>query len=234
MNNNIPVAADYIKNFDYSNKNKVPEDLMICYSTDPYDSYSFIKTKSDTKHEGSVYACDDLKHKKDIEITPGYNGCDKFITLKDLYNSYYKSKDYSNTKTSLQKLKNFCSSIMKNNDYDDYEFSCINLCLNIKQNILYDSLSSNGECGFTEKLTLWIANIIRWVKYIVPVAVIVLGILDFMKAISADKEDEMKKAQQRFIRRLIAAALIFITPFIIEFILNKLGFAANGCGVINL
>jgi len=231
--NSVDDCKDYIKNFDYSNKNKVPEDLMICYSTDPYNSYSFIKTKSDTKYEGTAYACDDLKHKKDIEITPGSNGCDKFITLKDLYNSYYKSKDYSNTKTSLQKLKKYCGSIVKNNDYDDYEFSCINLCLNISDYLPGIEFNS-GTCGFSERLILWIANIIRWVKYIVPVVVIVLGILDFMKAISADKEDEMKKAQQRFIRRLIAAALIFIVPFIIEFILNKMGFDSNGCGIINL
>ena len=58
--------------------------------------------------------------------------------------------------------------------------------------------------------------------------------LDFIKAIGADKEDEMKKAQGRFIRRVIAAALIFIIPFILEFILEKMGFAANGCGIIDL
>ena len=89
-------------------------------------------------------------------------------------------------------------------------------------------------CGFSEKLIIYIANIVKWAKYIVPVIVIVLGILDFIKAIAADKEDEMKKAQGKFIKRLIAAALIFIIPFIIEFVLNKMGFDANGCGIIDL
>ena len=108
-----------------------------------------------------------------------------------------------------------------------------NLCLKI-QDYLPGIEFNSGTCGFSQRLIHWIANIIRWVKYIIPVAVIVLGILDFIKAMSANKEDEMKKAQQRFIRRLIAAALIFIAPFIIEFVLDKLGFAANGCGIINL
>ena len=44
----------------------------------------------------------------------------------------------------------------------------------------------------------------------------------------------MKKAQGRFVKRLIAAALIFIIPFIIEFVLGKMGFDSNGCGIIDL
>ena len=49
--------------------------------------------------------------------------------------------------------------------------------------------------------------------------------------IGADKEDEMKKAQKKFIIRLIAAALVFIIPLIIEFILTKMGFEYNGCAI---
>ena len=64
-----------------------------------------------------------------------------------------------------------------------------------------------------------------------PVLVIVLGILDFIKAIGADKEDEMKKAQKNFIIRLIAAALVFIIPLILEFILIKMGFGYDSCGL---
>ena len=71
----------------------------------------------------------------------------------------------------------------------------------------------------------------KWIKYIAPVLVIVLGILDFIKAIGSDKDDEMKKAQGRFMRRLIAAAIIFLVPFIIEFILTKMGFTVYGCGI---
>lgn len=131
------------------------------------------------------------------------------------------------------KFKLWCSAITKYVSYDD---GCLQHCFELNKKIaeLENKELEKGHCGFSERLILWIANIIRWVKYIIPVAVIVLGILDFIKAIAADKEDEMKKAQQRFMRRLIAAALIFIAPFIIGFILNKLGFDANGCGIINL
>ena len=54
---------------------------------------------------------------------------------------------------------------------------------------------------------------------------------DLDKLISADKDDEMKKAQGKFVKRLIAAALIFLIPLIIEFVLGKMGFGYNDCGL---
>ena len=91
-----------------------------------------------------------------------------------------------------------------------------------------------SDCGFSDRLVIWIANVVRWIKYIIPVVVMALGILDFIKAMAGDKDDEMKKAQGRFVKRLIAAALIFLAPIIIEFILDKMGFTANDCGIIDL
>ncbi|MBE6139133.1 MAG: hypothetical protein E7174_01315 [Firmicutes bacterium] len=133
----------------------------------------------------------------------------------------------------MNQTKTFCSSIMKNLNYNDSN-NCVQECLEINGIFAKDQNIVDGHCGFSGKLISWIANIIKWGKYLVPVIVIVLGILDFIKAIAADKEDEMKKAQGRFVKRLIAAALIFIVPFIIEFILDKLGFDAFGCGIIDL
>ena len=137
---------------------------------------------------------------------------------------------YNNLKNELQ---NWCNTVTK---YADYVNPCLKQCLKLSDEIvlLEDKTNESYKCGFSERLIHWIANIIRWVKYLIPVIVIILGILDFIKAMSSDKEDEMKKAQQKFIKRLIAAALIFIIPFIIEFVINKMGFNANGCGIINL
>lgn len=131
-----------------------------------------------------------------------------------------------------ENLKLFCKKII---EYGNVGLSrCLGLCLSLGKEPFFKVDFSNYDCGFSGKLILFIGNIIRWVKYIIPIVVIMLGILDFIKAIVADKEDEMKKAQQRFIKRLIAAALIFIIPVILEFVLNKMGFNAMGCGIINL
>lgn len=153
-----------------------------------------------------------------------------------------KSKSITDLNEIENNIKSQCSSILQNHDYDGVQKECIENCLNMKDILndyrkdtdLYDDGSLVGECGFSDRLLIWVANIVRWIKYIVPVLVIILGILDFIKAIASDKDDEMKKAQGRFVKRLIAAALVFIVPFIIEFILDKMGFTVTGCGVIDL
>lgn len=145
------------------------------------------------------------------------------------------SEEISNYNSKKDSLKSYCNSILSSKNADD---PCAERCLDLNYEIYElengNSLANKNDCGFSQNLIIWIANIIRWAKYIVPVIVIILGIIDFIKAIAGDKDDEMKKAQGRFIKRLIAAALIFIIPFIIEFVLNKMGFSSNGCGIINL
>lgn len=150
-----------------------------------------------------------------------------------------KSRTISKINDKESSIKQHCSQILQTYDYIDGQGACIDECLKIKDTLneyksgtdLYDDGSNRGECGFSARLLVWINNIFRWVKYILPVIVIIMGILDFVKAIAAGKEDEMKKAQGSFTKRLIAAALVFIIPLIIEFILNKMGFGYDTCGL---
>lgn len=150
-----------------------------------------------------------------------------------------KSKSISNIKEKENVIKNHCSQILQSYDYADGQKACIDECMKIKSVLneykegtdLYDDGSNRGDCGFSARLLAWISNVLRWIKYLLPVVVIVLGILDFIKAIASGKDDEMKKAQGSFTRRLIAAALVFIIPLIIEFVLDKMGFGYDTCGL---
>lgn len=65
-----------------------------------------------------------------------------------------------------------------------------------------------------------------YVHIIVPIMVLALGVFDFFKAMIASKEDEMKKAQKRFIIRLIAGVLVFLAPTIVNFIITVLNTGA--------
>ena len=131
--------------------------------------------------------------------------------------------------TIKSSIQLFCSTALQNLGYEDSN-NCVKECLKISS-IISDISYDTGECGFSGRLLAWINNILKWIKYILPVIVIIFSIVDFIKAIAADKDDEMKKAQKHFIIRLVAAALAFIIPFIIEFILDKMGFTANSCGI---
>ena len=62
--------------------------------------------------------------------------------------------------------------------------------------------------------------IITIIEIGVPVLLIVFGMLDLGKAVMAQKEDEIKKAQQTFLKRLLSAALVFFVIMIVQVIFN--------------
>lgn len=64
--------------------------------------------------------------------------------------------------------------------------------------------------------------IITLIKIGVPILLIFFGMLDLGKAVMAQKEDEIKKGQQTFIKRLIAAAIVFFVVFIVQIIVGLL------------
>lgn len=66
------------------------------------------------------------------------------------------------------------------------------------------------------------------IQIAIPVILVVMGTLDLFKGITAQKEDEMKKGQQMFVKRLIAAALIFFVFVIVKVIIS---FVADGSSV---
>lgn len=73
------------------------------------------------------------------------------------------------------------------------------------------------------------------IQVAVPVVLVVMGSLDLFKGITAQKDDEIKKGQHMFIKRLIAAALIFfvfvIVKFIISFVADNSGSRIMECAV---
>ena len=86
----------------------------------------------------------------------------------------------------------------------------------------------------------WILDKLNWffdiIKYGGAVLAILLGSIDFFKAVLSDEEKSTNKAAARFLKRIIAAVLIFLIPLIIQFVLNNIeidGFNHNAptCGV---
>lgn len=59
-----------------------------------------------------------------------------------------------------------------------------------------------------------------YIKVAVPILIIVLGSIDFGKAFIASDEDAMKKAQKRFMMRIMIGMVIFFIPSIVKILLN--------------
>ncbi|HOZ53733.1 MAG TPA: hypothetical protein PKY25_00105 [Bacilli bacterium] len=68
-----------------------------------------------------------------------------------------------------------------------------------------------------------IRYIVTFIQFVVPVLLIVWGILDLSKAITAGKEEEIKKWRKTLVDRIIAAVIVFLVPFIVFTITGLLG-----------
>lgn len=100
------------------------------------------------------------------------------------------------------------TTLDKNSTYEEVDFS----------------ISGRGDLRGCAVLTGPVLEKINWVlnliKYLGASLVIILGALDFFKAILADDAKENSKAWKRFTTRLIAAVLLFLVPLIIQFLLT--------------
>lgn len=95
---------------------------------------------------------------------------------------------------------------------------------------IYTTCFTCGSVELPYYLSVFGENCIKFVKILVPVILIVLGMIDMFKAFSSQKEDDMKKAQQIFVKRLISGLLVFLVITAVEFlfsILTSAGFGGN-------
>ena len=79
------------------------------------------------------------------------------------------------------------------------------------------------DCGETT-LPLLIAQITRTIiivlQIVVPIIIIILGMFDLVKGLTSQKEEEIKKGQQIFIKRVGIGISIFLVFFIVEIVIG--------------
>ncbi len=74
-------------------------------------------------------------------------------------------------------------------------------------------------------------QIYRLVEIATPILTILLITIDMVKAVVAQDDNEMKKSQERSIKRLIVGLAIFLVPTLLDAILKLGGLAAGTCGI---
>ena len=131
-----------------------------------------------------------------------------FITVDNVFATCYKVRDTHTGKVRYTTAAKFESSETAESVAD------------IKCSILSDKVMCGNIGTFNRKIpeiTSWIVTII---EIVVPVILTIIGAIDFVKAIISSKEDEIKKGQQVFIRRLITAVIIFFIVAITKLIVS--------------
>lgn len=95
---------------------------------------------------------------------------------------------------------------------------------------IFGTTDANGN--FTKESFGWlIQTALNYIKIIGPVLVIILSMLEFIKAIATSDEDAMKKAQSRLVVRLIAVVVLFLLPFLVGEVLKLINGLSNPtCG----
>ena len=85
---------------------------------------------------------------------------------------------------------------------------------------LLDGICSNATMADVMDLVQLVMKVIC---ILVPIVMIVLGTFDLFKAVTAGKEEDIKKKQKALITRLIAGVLVFLVPTIVSLLTSLMG-----------
>ena len=82
-------------------------------------------------------------------------------------------------------------------------------------------------CGKIQELPLKVLElsntVINIMQIAVPVILVIMGTVDLVKAVSSQKDDDIKKAQGVFIKRLIMGALVYFVVVIVKLLISIIG-----------
>lgn len=94
--------------------------------------------------------------------------------------------------------------------------------------------SISGFCSETATLLQFIGYGLLVFKIAIPVVIIILGIVDFGKAVVAEKSDDVKTYAKRLLWRLIAGIIIFFVPNIVTWVFGLVAEYNSNQGAFNV
>ena len=82
----------------------------------------------------------------------------------------------------------------------------------------------SGACGQIPPAVFNVVSmIIMLIQVVVPILLIIWGMIDFAKSVIGGDEDKIKAGQKVFIKRLIAAVLVFLVVTIAKLLVGLVG-----------
>ena len=125
--------------------------------------------------------------------------------------------------------------------YDEEAFKYTKNLLIDQKNLLlkrYESINTFGcdilfgaEDMLESEVYQTIQYILMIIKIVIPIIIVVLGLVDLTKAVVANKEDDMKKAQDALIKRIIIGVVIFMLPTLVDIVVKLLANGADVCAI---
>ncbi len=152
-------------------------------------------------------------HSQDI-VSYG-KSCAEYLLEKNIdYNDYYNYNTNSTDKTTTDA------------NGDTINKTGVNGGVQL-ESLSWDSLGEDANLNCNDKdvkaLMEDISRYYRMIEILVPVLIIVLGSMDFGKAVLNQDKDAMNKSIQAFAKRCIAGLSIYFLPIILEVLLSMPG-----------
>lgn len=154
------------------------------------------------------------------------------VNDKDTYNNFKNQlAQFNNLASMFKYAKNTLSSMVKRIDLLCENASCNSSVTGIKNQ--YETLidrSLSMYSSFCDKLedspgiAHYLKSALQLVSYVALALAVILGALDFVKAITSHDDAALTKAFQSFVKRMVAVALIFMTYVIVELVLGLITF----------
>ena len=157
------------------------------------------------------------------------------IKLKELLKEYEKRKtgetgcpkyinDFGSSSIFEYTLSSDGVDISDTSDNDKYQDKIYKL-IEEKENGDSDNevVINNCEDLIGSEGRKLINTLMKWMRIAVPILLIVFGIIDFATALFSSKEDDMKKKRETFIKRIIAAVLVFLAPILVLLMMYGIG-----------
>lgn len=114
-------------------------------------------------------------------------------------------------------------------------FMLLILCSFLAMPVYAKDITGCSILGDNVKIDEKIANTVHIVILIIqiaaPVLLVIFGMMDLLKAIISGKEDEIKKGQMTFVKRLIAGVIVFFVVVIVKFLVSFV--ADDSEGIMN-
>lgn len=89
--------------------------------------------------------------------------------------------------------------------------------------VLADAEVSCGEGSTLVNVIAIVRLVMNIICIAVPIIMILMGTIDLFKAVTAGKDEDIKKKQKALITRIIAGVLVFLVPTIVSVIMNLIG-----------
>lgn len=86
-----------------------------------------------------------------------------------------------------------------------------------------DKVSCGTVGNIPAKVPELVSLFVLIAQIVVPVILVLLGMIDFAKGVMSQKEDEIKKGQQTFIKRLVMGAIVFFVVALVKILVGVVG-----------